>query len=441
MLRLPVSMLCGLMLSSFAIAQDSANEKLDNWPHWRGPLVNGTAPRADPPTSWDDKSNIKWKAALPGHGSATPIIWGNRVFIATAVDTGKRAKLEDVPVADPKFPVKTSPPMTYHRWLVLCIDRRNGEELWRQVAAEAVPHEGHHDTHSYAAYSPVTDGKNLFVSFGSRGVYCYNLDGKLIWKRDLGLLHSRLGWGEGASPALHGDSLVVNCDQEAGSFFACLNAKTGEIRWKVDRDEVTTWATPLIVEHKGRTQVIVPGTNHVRSYDLKDGSVIWTGGEMTVNCIPCPVAAEGIVYVMSGYIGATAYSISLDSVGDVADKFLWKYGKGTPYVPSPVLAGDRLYFTQSNEPLLTCLDIKTGKPLMDRARLEELSSLYASPICVAGRIYITGRDGTTMVLKQSDQLDVLSVNRLKDPIDASPVAVGKQLFLRGTKYLYCIEAK
>jgi outer membrane protein assembly factor BamB len=309
------------------------------------------------------------------------------------------------------------------------------------LAAEAVPHEGHHETHSYAAYSPITNGKNLYVSFGSRGIYCYDLEGKLIWKRNLGLLHTRLGWGEGASPALSGDSLVVNCDQEAGSFFVCLNARTGEIRWKIDRDEVTTWATPLIVEHKGRTQVIVPGTNHVRSYDLKDGSLIWTGGEMTVNCIPSPVAADGIVYVMSGYKGATAYAVSLDSVGDVGNKFLWKYDKGTPYVPSPVLAGDRLYFTQTNEALLTCLDINTGKALMDRVRLQELSSLYASPICAAGRIYITGRDGTTLVLKQSDELEVLAVNRLDDPIDTSPVAVGKQLFLRGANYLYCIEAK
>jgi outer membrane protein assembly factor BamB len=429
------------LCSGYLQAGDFAADKLDNWPHWRGPLANGTAPKADPPLDWDDKTNIKWKAALPGRGSATPIVWGDRVFIATAIDTGKRAKPEDLPKADPKFPVKTTPPTTYHQWVVLCFDRESGKERWRRVAAEAVPHEGHHDTHSYAAYSPTTDGKHLYVSFGSRGVYCYDLDGKPIWKRNLGLLHTRLGWGEGASPALHGDSLVVNCDQEAGSFFACLDATTGEVRWKIDRDEVTTWATPLIVEHKGRTQVIVPGTNHVRAYDLKDGSLIWTGGAMTVNCIPSPLAADGITYVMSGYQGATAYAISLDATGDVGNKQIWKYSKGTPYVPSPVLAGDRLYFTQTNEPLLTCLDIKTGKPTIDRERLPGLTSLYASPICAAGRIYITGRDGTTLVLKQGDQFEVLATNRLDDPIDASPVAVGKQLFLRGEKYLYCIEAK
>jgi outer membrane protein assembly factor BamB len=420
-------------------AGDFAAEKLDNWPHWRGPMVNGTAPQANPPLTWDETTHIKWKAALSGRGSATPIIWGDRVFVLTAIDTGRQAKPEDLPKVDPKFPVKTKPPATYNQFVVMCFDRATGKERWRRVAAEAVPHEGHHPTHSYAAYSPTTDGQRLYVSFGSRGVYCYDLDGKPIWKRDLGLMHTRLAWGEGASPALYGDALVVNFDQEAGSFVACLDARTGETRWKVERDEVTTWATPLIFAHQGRVQVIVPATKHVRGYDLKDGSLIWTGGPMTTNCIPSPVAADGVVYVMSGYQGAKAYAISLDATGDVGDKMLWKHERGTPYVPSPVLVGDRLYFTQSNDALLTVLDINTGKPVIDRQRLPDLTSIYASPVCASGRIYIIGRDGTTLVLKHGDKLEVLATNRLDDPIDASPAMVGKQLFLRGEKYLYCIE--
>jgi outer membrane protein assembly factor BamB len=434
-------LLCVCLAPCLVRADDVAAEKLDNWPHWRGPLVNGTAPKGDPPLTWDDKTHIKWKAPLQGRGSATPIIWGDRVFVVTAIDTGRQAKPEDMPKVDPKLPVKTKPPTTYYQFVVLCFDRATGKERWRQVAAEAVPHEGHHPTHSYAAYSPTTDGKHLYVSFGSRGVYCYDFDGNRVWKRDFGLMHTRLAWGEGASPAIFGDALVVNFDQEVGSFVACLNAKNGETRWKVERDEVTTWATPLIVEHKNRVQVIVPATNHVRSYDLADGNLIWTGGPMTTNCIPSPLAANGVVYVMSGYQGAKAYAISLDAMGDVGDKLIWKYERGTPYVPSPVLTGDRLYFTQSNDPLLTCLDIKTGKPLIDRERLPGISSIYASPVCAAGRIYITGRDGTTLVLKRGDKPEILATNALDDPIDASPAVVGKQLFLRGEKFLYCIEEK
>lgn len=434
---LGVCLLPGLVRSG-----EVAVERLDNWPQWRGPLANGTAPKGDPPLTWDENTNIRWKATIPGErGSSTPIVWGDRVFVLAVIDTGRQAKPEDLPKPDPKFEVRTKAPTTYHQFLVLCYDRANGKERWRQVAAETVPHEGHHDTHSYAAYSPVTDGKYLYVALGSRGVHCYDLDGKRIWERNLGILHSRLGWGEGGSPAIHGDSLVVNMDQEAGSFFICLDAKTAETRWKVERDEVTTWATPLIVEHKGRTQVIVPATNHVRSYDLKDGTLIWTGGPMTVNCIPSSVTANGIAYVMSGYKGAVAYAVSLDATGDVGSKQLWKVTRGTPYVPSPVLVGERLYFTQANEPLLTCLDIKTGKAVIDRQRLPGLESLYASPAAAAGRIYITGRDGTTLVLKQSDKLEVLATNRLEDAIDASLAIVGKQLLLRGAKYLYCIEGK
>jgi outer membrane protein assembly factor BamB len=433
--------LSAMILAASTHAGDFATEKLGNWPDWRGPLVNGTAPKGDPPMTWDEKTNVKWKTALPGRGSSTPIVWGDRVFVLTAIDTGRQARPEDLPKPDPKFEVKTKPPTTYHQFVVLCFDRQTGKERWRQIAAEAVPHEGYQPTHSYAAFSPTTDGKHLYVSFGSRGVFCYDLDGKQIWKRELGWMHTRLGWGEGASPALHGDALVVNWDQEAGSFYACLDARTGETRWKIERDEVTTWATPPLVEHKGRTQVIAPGTKHVRSYDLKDGSLIWTGGAMTVNCIPSPLAANGVVYVMSGYRGAVAYAISLDATGEVGDKLVWTYQRGTPYVPSPLLVGERLYFTQGNEPILTCLDIKTGKPLIDRQRLPGLSSIYASPACAAGRIYITGRDGTTLVVKQADKLEVLATNRLDDPIDASPAVVGKQLFLRGEKYLYCVESK
>jgi outer membrane protein assembly factor BamB len=436
-----ISLLGICLLPALVHAGDFAVEKLENWPHWRGPLANGSVPRGNPPTTWDDKTNIKWKAEVPGRGSATPIVWGDRIFVLTAIDTGKQAKAEDIPKPDPKFEVKTKPPNTYHQFVVLCFDRATGKEKWRQVATEAVPHEGHHDSHSYAAYSPITDGRYLYISFGSRGVYCYTLDGDWVWQRDLARLHTRLGWGEGGSPALHGDALVVNFDQEAGSFFACLDAKTGEVRWKVERDEPTSWATPLIVAHQGRTQVIAPGTNHVRSYNLADGKLLWHGGPMTVNCIPSPVADERMAYIMSGYRGAVSFAVPLDATGDIANKVAWRYNHATPYVPSPLLAGERLYFTQSNEPILTSLDTRTGKPIIDRQRLEGLTSLYASPVGAAGRIYITGRDGTTLVLKQGDKFELLATNRLDDPIDASPVVVGKQLFLRGEKHLYCIEER
>jgi len=443
MKKLTFLTLCLWFVPTMVRADDFAKERLDNWHQWRGPEATGLAPKGDPPLKWDDKTNVKWKTAIPGQGSATPIVWGDQVFVVTAIDTGRAADPDKLPKPDPRYEKdkKTKPPKTYHQFAVLCLDRKTGKVRWQQTATEQVPHEGHHDTHSYAAASPMTDGRYLYVSFGSRGLFCYDLDGKLQWQRELGIMHTRFGWGEAISPVVHGDSVIMNWDHEAGSFIVCLDAKTGKPKWKVERDEPTSWATPLIAEHKGTTQVIVNATNKVRSYDLATGKVLWQCGGMTVNTIPSPVVVGDTVVCMSGYRGAASFAVPLGATGDLTDKVLWRYNEGTPYVPSPLLAGDRLYFTQRNDALLTCLNAKTGKPLFERERLPSLKSLYASPVCAKDRIYITGRDGTTVVIKRSDKLEVLATNKLGDPIDATPAIVGKQLFLRGEKYLWCIEAE
>jgi outer membrane protein assembly factor BamB len=425
-------------------ADDASLKPIDNWHQWRGPLANGSSPGGDPPIKWDEKTNIRWKTAIPGKGSSTPIIWGDRIFLQTAIDTGKQAAPADLPKADPGFERKTSAPTTYHQFVLLCLDRRDGKVRWQQVAAEVVPHEGHHPTHSYAAFSPTTDGRFVYLSFGSRGVYCYDFDGKLQWKRHFGRMNTRYGWGEGASPVVHGDTLLVPWDQEKNSFVVALDVRTGKTLWKHDRDEPTAWTTPLIVEYQGKTQAIVSGTNRVRSYDLATGQVLWQCGGQTINVIPSPIRFGDAVICMSGYRGAFACSVALDAKGDVTNtsKVQWRTARlGTPYVPSPLLAGDRLYFTQMNQAVLSIVDPKTGQALLDRQRLPGLGTLYASPMHAAGRIYIPDREGMTLVLKKSDRIEVLAVNHLKEPIDASPAVVGKQLFLRGEKHLYCIEEK
>jgi outer membrane protein assembly factor BamB len=416
---------------------------LDNWPHWRGPEFNGTAPRADPPVVWGEGKNIKWKAPLTGRGSSTPIVWGDQVFILTAIPTERIATADELPKVDPHLKKMTTAPDHYYRFVVQAYDRQTGKLHWQQIAAERVPHEGHHETHSYAGGSAATDGQRLYVSFGSFGTYCYELDGKLLWERDLGRMNTRLGWGEAVTPVVHGDDLLLNRDQETNSALICLDARTGQNRWKADRDEHTSWNTPLVVEHKGRTQVIVNGTNRARSYDLANGKELWACGGMTVNAIPSVVSDGEVAYVMSGYNGAMACAVPLETTGDVtnADKVLWRYAKGTPYVPSPLLAGNRLWFTRANNGLLTTLDVKTGKPVLDQVRLAGLTSIYASPVEAAGRVYLVGRDGTTLVVRQADKLEILATNRLEDEFDASPAVAGKEFFLRGEKYLYCLAAE
>jgi outer membrane protein assembly factor BamB len=431
---------------SFSIAGRAADlpkEQLKNWHQWRGPLATGMAPQGDPPLKWDSQTNVKWKATIPGKGSATPVIWEKRVFVLTAIDSGRAAKAGDLPKSDGRYFKRTRAPKTYYKFVVLCLDRQTGKILWERTATEQVPHEGIHPTHSYAAASPTTDGKYVYASFGSRGIYCYDMAGKFRWKRNLGLMQTRYGWGEGTSPVIHGDTLMVNWDHEGASFIIALDARTGETRWKVDRKEPSSWATPLVVEHRGKSQVIVNGKNRVRSYDLATGKVLWQCGGQTINAIPSPVAVDGVVFCMTGYRGSAAYAIPLDATGDITDKgkTLWSYSRGTPYVPSPVLAGDRLYFTQGNNPLLTCLNIKTGKAVIDRQRLPGLNTLYASPAGARDRLYLTDREGTTLVIRRADKLEILATNRLEEPVDASPAIAGKQLFLRGHEHLYCIEAK
>jgi outer membrane protein assembly factor BamB len=415
----------------------------DNWPHWRGPLANGTAPKADPPTTWDAKTNVKWTAELPGKGSSSPIVWGDQVFVAVAVDTDRPASAEDLPRPDPRFKLTPVPPTTYHQFIVVSLDRATGKERWRHLAAEKVPHEGHHETHSYAAGSPTTDGKRRYVSFGSFGTYAYDLNGKPLWSRDLGRLHTRLGWGEAVTPVIHGDSLLLNWDQEADSKLICLDPATGKTKWEAPRDEKTSWNTPLVVEHKGMTQVILNGTTRVRSYDLATGKELWTCPGMTVNAIPSAVAADGVAYVMSGYKGAMAVAVSLDARGEVGpdNGLLWMYGKGTPYVPSPLLSNGRLWFTEANVNLLTILDAKTGKPVLDRDRLAGVRSFYSSPVAAAGRVYLTSQDGTTLVFKEGDRPELIATNKLNDPIDATLALAGTQLFLRAHGRLYCFEGK
>ena len=423
-------------LSSFETAKQA------NWHHWRGPNFDGTS-NANPPTEWDAASgkNIAWKTPIPGRGSATPIVWGNRIFVVSSIMTDREAKPEEMPKPDPKFETKTNPPKNFYKFAVMCLDRATGKVLWEKVAAEKVPHEGHHVTHTYAAGSPTTDGERLYVSFGSFGYFCYDFEGKLLWTRDLGRLHTRFGWGEAVTPVIHGDSLLLNLDQEADSSLVCLDAKSGTTKWTAKRDEKTTWTTPLVVTAAGRTQVIMNGTTRIRSHDLATGEVIWSCAGMTTNAIPSVVKFEDSVIAVSGYGGAAAVSVPLNSKGDLAlTHGNWRKAKGTPYVPSPTLVGNRLYFTQANVNVLTVLDAKTGKTILDGERLPGTTQFYASPITAAGRVYFMDRSGTTVILKVGDSLDVIATNKLGEAVDASPVAVGKELFLRADKHLYCIKA-
>lgn len=415
----------------------------DEWPQFRGPRGDGIAPDADPPTVWSETKNIRWKVVIPGSGSATPAVWGGKIFVLTAIDTKKEAN-PGAPKPEPppnSLGMSTAAPTTIHQFQVLCLDRATGKTLWSRTAVEAVPHEGHHSSHGFASASPVTDGKILIASFGSRGVFAFDLDGNPKWSRDLGPMKIKIGFGEGISPVLYKDLVLVNHDHEGDSFIVALDAATGAEKWRQSRDEKTTWATPFIVEHAGRVQAVVNGTKRTRSYDAATGALLWECGGQGLNAIAMPVAKDGLVYCMTGYKTYQLFAIKLDSTGDVTDsaQVAWKRSDAAPYVASPLLMDSLLYYTKERQGILSCADAATGAVKFGPVRLEGIDTIYASLAGAAGKVYVVGREGTTLVLKHGPAFEVLAANRLDEGADASPVLVGKELYLRGTKSLYRIE--
>jgi outer membrane protein assembly factor BamB len=435
----------------------------ENWPQWRGPLQSGVAPLADPVTTWSETNNVRWKVRIPGEGSATPLVWDNLVFIQTAIPTGKKPEGTSAQ-ANEQSPGNQSAggpgepgrgggrgrfgggqkPTEAYGFAIVCLERSTGKILWQQVAHEEVPHEGvRQNEGTFASASGLTDGKHVWAYFGSRGLYCYDLKGKLEWSQDLGKMKIAMGFGEGSSPALYKDMLLVNWDNEDGSFITALDKSSGKTLWKEPREEHTSWSTPLVIEKDGKAQVVVTATSKIRSYDPASGKLNWECGGLTRNVIPSPVADSEMVYCMSGFQGNAVLAIRLGASGDITgtDAVAWTYKKSTPYVPSPLLYDGKLYFFANNNAVLSCLDAKTGKVLVDAERIEGLQGVYASPLGAGGKVYLAGRNGATVVLKQSDKVEVLATNRLDDKFDASPAAVGKDLFLRGREYLYCIAEK
>jgi outer membrane protein assembly factor BamB len=325
----------------------------------------------------------------------------------------------------------------------VCLDRKTGKTLWQKIAHETVPHEGHHQDHGFASASPVTDGKLLFAYFGSRGLYCFDVDGNLKWSKDFGDMKTRMGFGEGSSPALYGDAVVVYWDDETeNDFIVALNKTTGKELWRKLRNEATGWSTPLIVEHKGKPQVIVNAKGKVRSYDLATGDEIWQCGGQTDNPIPVPVADADTVYAISGFRGAAAFAIKLGYTGDLTgntNAIRWSYNKNMPYVPSPLLAGNLLYAVKDNAGMLSCFDARTGQPHFEAQRLEGVRGIYASPVAAKDRVYVLGREGTCVVLKQGPQFEILATNKVDDKSDASLALAGNDLFIRSHQNLYCIS--
>lgn len=428
---------CLVIATAFVFAQAA---QADDWLHWRGAAGNGSSKTAAPPIEWDQQKNVKWKVAIPGKGSGSPIVWKDRVFVVTSISEGSGQPDQG---RSSRGRRQRSRPTSKTQCQVHCYNRTNGELVWKKTAVTAVPHEGGHGDNNFASASPCTDGQHVWAHFGSRGVYCYTMDGQLKWKYDgFEKMTTRGGFGEGCSPTLAGDMLIVPHDHEGPSKLYAFDKLTGEIKWVTERDEPTNWATPIVVEHDGKIQIVQNGQNFVRAYDGETGKELWRCGGQAQRPVASPVKIDDMVVVTSGHRGSFLGAFRLGGKGDIAgtDQVVWTLNRNTPDIASPLLSGNRLYFHKQKRGEISCYDAKTGEPFFETQSVRGVRATYASPVAAGGHVYLTGRSGKIAVIKDAEEFELVGVNDMGEPVDATPAPVGNQLFVRGEKHLFCIEA-
>lgn len=441
----PISLaLLGLALALPAAGLETNVDANANWPHWRGPKGTGVAPSSSPPIEFSTEKNVKWVWADPGLGFSSPIVWDDTVFVTTVMKSD-----------DPQAPQELEHRgvfgaqnlKTPRLFLLVAIDRESGQERWRRIAREAVPHEGFHRTlSSFSNMSPVTDGTLVFVSFGTQGLFAYDFDGELLWQQDFKVQMKMFNrFGEASSPALWGDTLVLSFDHDGDSFVVAVDKNDGRILWRRERqDEGTNWSSPSIIVHEGRPQVVVNGSAFVRTYDLETGETLWRISGMTNAPIPMPVPGDGMVYLASGTNGQAFTAVRLGQNGDLTgtEAEAWKLNKGVPYSSTPLLWGDEIYLVKEGmrgPTFVSALDASTGAVHYFNARLPDSYVIRSSPVGAGDQIYLGTEEGDVLVLRRGAELEVLAINPMNELILATPAIAGDDLFIRTRGHLYRIS--
>ena len=419
-------------------------DKVDNWPQFRGPQSTGVVEDTRLPDKWSTTENVAWKTEIPGVGWSSPVVWGDRIYVTSVIDTGSMEK----PKKGLYFGGERPASKDEHRWMVYAVDFKTGKIVWEREAHKAVPDAPHHLKNSYASETPVTDGERVYVYFGNVGIFIYDRAGKLIWSQPMAANKTRYGWGTAASPVLYQGRLYIVNDNDDHSYLECLDAKTGKSIWKVDREEGTNWATPFIWENEKRTELVTPGTKKNRSYDL-NGKLLWEMGGMSSISIPTPFTKFGLLYIASGYVGdqvRPVFAIKPGASGDISlkpdqtsnDYVAWYQKQAGPYNPSPIVYGD-YYYTLLDRGFLTCHDARTGKLIYDKQRLDPESSAFtSSPWAYNGKIFLQSEDGDTYVVQAGPEYKLLGKNSLGDMAMATPAISQGSLVIRTASYLYRI---
>ena len=418
-----------------------------NWPQFRGPGATGVTEGLAKPVKWDvpGSQNVVWKVPIPGLSHASPVVWGNKVFVVTAVSSGKDETrfglFGDV------APVKNDPP---HAWKIYAIDKSNGKILWERTAYEGIPKIKRHPKSSHAASTPVTDGKYLIVNFGSEGLYAYDLDGKLKWKQDLGVLDAGwfydadYQWEYGSSPIIYKNLVIIQADIQKNSFIAAYDLKTGKQIWKTAREEIPSWGSPTVYEGKDRAELITNGAKAIRGYDPATGKELWRLGPMSEITTPTPFAANDLIFVTSGYAPIQPiYAIKPGGNGDLSlkdgkesgDFIAWSKQRGGPYMPTPIVYGELLY-TCNNQGVLTAYNAKTGERVYQERLGGTGGAFTASPVASDGKIYLSSEDGDVFVVKAGPKYELLAKNPVGEVMMATPAISDGLLIVRTVSNLY-----
>lgn len=409
----------------------------ENWPQWRGPGSNGVSTEAGLPQEWSATKNLLWKAELPGRGHSSPVVWGNRIFLTTSVEgdviPGAKAPKHILEGEEFRHPDAMSGDRS-HALYVLGLDAATGKILWQQKAYEGRVFDDRHKKNTYATPTPVTDGKRVFVSFESQGVYAYSVDGKPLWKAAAGNV-ATVGMGPASSPVLAGEVLVCQFDQEEGqgSFLVAFSTRNGKVLWRKPRNQPAGWSTPILVKDGKREMVVASGMKDTIAYDPKTGAEAWRAPGVEGNSVPSSVSGLGMIFPSAGYPNKRVFGL------DLQGKVLWRYEKGTAYVPSPILYGDYLYIP-TDRGLLTCLEARTGKLVYEGKRVPKPATFSASPVAFEGKIFLTSEDGETFVIKAGPEYEVLATNTLDEPVHASPAIANGRVYVRGARHLFAFTS-
>jgi outer membrane protein assembly factor BamB len=435
-----LSLLCLIVVATSVNAQ--------NWPQFRGPSANGVAEGVTTPTTWDaaKAQNLQWKTAIPGLSHASPVVWGNKVFVVTAVSTNPNEEKRFGLYGD-VAPVKDDPK---HTWKVYALDKKSGKVLWERVAYEGLPKVKRHPKSTHAASTPATDGKYLIVLFGSEGLYAYDLNGKLLWKQDLGVLDAGwfydpdYQWEYGSSPIIYKNLVIVQADIQKNSFIAAYDLKTGKQVWKTSREEIPSWGTPTIYEGKARVELIANGSRAIRGYDPLTGNELWKLTPNSEVTTPTPIAANDLIFVTSGYRPIQPiYAIKPGATGDISlkdgkssnDFIAWSTSRGGPYMPTPVVYGELLY-TLSNNGVLAAYNTKTGQRLYQERLAGKGGAFTASPVAADGKLYLSSEDGDVFVVKAGPKYELLATNPVGEVMMATPAISDGIVIVRGINHLF-----